>query len=135
MEEAYELGKYAKLVDDRNETAHPNGQILFSTQEALAKKINDVLHAVEQIQSHSEHLIRKCYHDFLIASCDPEDREYVEGIDQIRELLIHAHYFSQKDIVICGGERLEEVAVLSAHESFPEVENLHQVLRASFLTD
>ena len=29
------IGTYAKLVDDRNESAHPNGNIFFSTQTAL----------------------------------------------------------------------------------------------------
>ena len=29
------IGTYAKLVNDRNETAHPNGNIFFSTQAAL----------------------------------------------------------------------------------------------------
>jgi hypothetical protein len=28
------IGTYAKLVDDRNETAHPNGNIFFSEQSA-----------------------------------------------------------------------------------------------------
>jgi len=30
-----QIGTYAKLVDDRNDTAHPNGNIFFSTQAAL----------------------------------------------------------------------------------------------------
>ena len=29
------IGTYAKLVDDRNDSAHPNGNIFFSTQAAL----------------------------------------------------------------------------------------------------
>ena len=29
-----------------------------------------------------------------------DDREYSEGADQIREVLIHAHYLSQKSIEI-----------------------------------
>jgi hypothetical protein len=33
------IGTYAKLVDDRNDTAHPNGNIFFSTQAALDFKI------------------------------------------------------------------------------------------------
>lgn len=40
------IGTYAKLVDDRNETAHPNGQILYSTQAALDTKIAEVLRVV-----------------------------------------------------------------------------------------
>jgi len=29
------IGTYAKLVDDRNDTAHPNGNVFSSTQAAL----------------------------------------------------------------------------------------------------
>ncbi len=37
------IGTYAKLVDDRNETAHANGNIFFSTQAALDAKITDCM--------------------------------------------------------------------------------------------
>jgi hypothetical protein len=40
------IGTYAKLVDDRNETAHPNGNIFFSTQGALDTKITEILRIV-----------------------------------------------------------------------------------------
>src|SRR3990170_8989027 len=33
------IGTYAKLVEDRNDTAHANGNIFFSTQAALDAKI------------------------------------------------------------------------------------------------
>jgi hypothetical protein len=31
------IGTYAKLVDDRNESAHPNGNIFYSTETALPR--------------------------------------------------------------------------------------------------
>ncbi|MBI2890158.1 MAG: hypothetical protein HYY13_05170 [Nitrospirae bacterium] len=42
------IGTYAKLVDDRNDTAHPNGNIFFSTQKALDTKITEILRVVDE---------------------------------------------------------------------------------------
>jgi hypothetical protein len=39
---------------------------------------------------------------FLAESSNPEDREYPDDADQIREVLIHARYLSQKDIELCA---------------------------------
>ncbi|TLU82582.1 MAG: hypothetical protein FDX21_08845 [Chlorobium sp.] len=48
------IGTYAKLVDDRNETAHSNGNIFFSTQAALDTKITEILRVVDEIQTYSK---------------------------------------------------------------------------------
>ncbi|MDQ1314106.1 MAG: hypothetical protein QG662_215 [Pseudomonadota bacterium] len=40
------IGAYAKLVDDRNESAHPNGNIFYSTEAALDVKITEILRVV-----------------------------------------------------------------------------------------
>lgn len=37
------IGTYAKLVDDRNKTAHANGNIFFSTQAALDAKVTEIV--------------------------------------------------------------------------------------------
>ncbi len=95
------IGTYAKLVDDRNETAHSNGNIFFSTQAALDKKITEILRVVDEIQTYSKPIIEDTYREFLLQSNDPEEREYSDTIDQIREVLIHKNYLSQKDIAIC----------------------------------
>lgn len=42
------------MIDDCNDTAHPNGNIFFSTQAALDKKIREVLRVVAEIQTHSK---------------------------------------------------------------------------------
>lgn len=43
------IGTYAKLVDDRNSTAHPNGNIFFSTVAALDAKNRDILRVADEI--------------------------------------------------------------------------------------
>src|SRR5260370_28425236 len=44
------IGTYAKLVDDRNDTAHSNGNIFYSEQSALELKIREILRVVDEIQ-------------------------------------------------------------------------------------
>ena len=70
------VGNYARLVKDRNDTAHTNGNIYYSTQEALDRKIAEILRVVAEIETHSQSIIEKCYHNFLIESHDPDEREY-----------------------------------------------------------
>ena len=95
------IGTYAKLVDDRNESAHSNGNIFFSTQAALDIKITEILRVVDEIQRHSKPVIEQCYREFLLQNHDPDEREYSDAADQIQEVLIHGNYLSQKDIEIC----------------------------------
>src|SRR3989337_99041 len=104
------IGTYAKLVDNRNETAHPNGNIFFSTQAALDDKITEVLRVVDEIQTHSRPVIEHAYREFLLQSHDPTDLKSPDAPDQIREVLIHANYLSQKDIEICLRLDLDSIA-------------------------
>ena len=104
------IGTYPKLVDDRNEAAHPNGNIFYSEQSALDRKITEILRVVDEIQTHSRCVIERCYRDFLLQNHDPEEREYPDAADQIREVLIHGNYMSQKDIEICLGFNLAGIA-------------------------
>ena len=123
------IGTYAKLVDDRNESAHPNGNIFFSTQAALDIKITEILRVVDEIQTHSKPVIQRCYSKFLEDNHDPEIREYPDDEDQIREVLIHENYLSQKDIEICAAYDL------SSHETqnnFSGIYSLHQSLQQRY---
>src|SRR3989338_4669520 len=94
------IGTYAKLVDDRNDTAHPNGNIFFSTQAALDAKITEILRVVDEIQEHSRPIIDRCYSEILLQNHDPDECEYPDAADQIREVPIHGNYLSQKDMEI-----------------------------------
>ncbi len=64
------IGNYAKLVEDRNDSAHSNGHIFFSTQAALDIKITEILRIVEEIQTYSKPVIERCYREFLLSSYD-----------------------------------------------------------------
>ena len=121
------IGTYAKLVDDRNDSAHPNGNIFYSTEAALDVKIDEILRVVDEIQVHSKPVIEHCYRDFLLQNHDPDGREYPDAADQIREVLIHNNYFSQKDIEVCMGYDLQALA------SDPGIESI-RLLHASLVS-
>jgi hypothetical protein len=112
------IGSYAKLVEDRNATAHPNGNIFYNDSNALDHKVTEILRIVAEIQKHSKSVIEHCYQNFLIEACDPDNREYIDAKDQIREVLIHQNYFSRNDIEICLAYDMTNIAKL------PEIENI-----------
>ena len=126
------IGTYAKLVDDRNESAHPNGNIFFSTQAALDIKITEILRVVDEIQTHSKPIIQRCYSKFLADNHDPEIREYPDDEDQIREVLIHENYLSQKDIEICAAYDLSPHMM---QNNFSDIHALHQSLQQRYLVE
>ncbi len=123
------IGTYAKLVDDRNDTAHPNGNIFFSTQAALDTKVTEIMRVVSEIQDHSKPVIERCYREFLLRSHDPDEREYPDAADQTREVLIHNNYMSQKDIKICVDFDMNSLA---AHEHYNSMRELHAVVAAEY---
>jgi len=123
------IGTYAKLVDDRNESAHPNGNIFYSTEAALDIKITEILRVVDEIQSHSKPVIEHCYREFLLQNHDPDEREYPDPVDQIREVLIHKNYLSQKDVEICLAY---DLTPLRTDANSAAIEALHQSLRDTF---
>jgi hypothetical protein len=126
------IGTYAKLVDDRNDTAHPNGNIFFSTQAALDAKITEILRVADEIQEHSKPVIEHCYREFLLGNHDPDEREYPDAADQIREVLIHGNYMSQKDIEICLDFDLTSVAGRPETDS---IRRLHEALVSIYGSD
>lgn len=126
------IGTYAKLVDDRNKAAHPNGNIFYSTEAALGTKITEILRVVAEIQTHSKPVIEHCYENFLDESYDEEERLYADPKDQIREALIHSHYLSQKDIEICLDFNLASIADQPEIDS---IRTLHETLKSEYGSD
>jgi hypothetical protein len=112
-------------VADRNETAHPNGNIFLSTQRAFDDKVSETLRVVDEIQDHSTTVIERCYREFLLGNHDPEEREYPDPEDQIREVLVHGNYLSEKDMEICQGVDLSDLADQPGIENIRE---LHRIL-------
>ena len=126
------IGTYVKLVDDRNQTAHPNGNIFFSTEAALAIKVREVLRVVSEIQGHSKDVVTSFYRDFLLRKPKEEDWEYSDAIDQVRELLVHETYCSLQDIKFCADF---DVTVLSAEANYQQAQALHAALLQNYGSD
>ena len=126
------IGTYAKLVDDRNDTAHPNGNIFYRTEPALQVKIKETLRVVQEIQNHSRSMIQELYSQFLAHSANPEEREYPEEDDQIREILIHGHYLSRKDLEICLAF---DSATLAGSAHYEDIQRLHSRLTKVYGAD
>ena len=61
-----------------------------------------------------------------------DDREYTDATDQIREVLIHQHYLSQKDIEICLDFDLAGIADRLEKDS---IRTLHEVLQSEYGPD
>ena len=118
------IGQYAKLVRDRNNAAHANGRIFLRTQPEADSQIREVLRAAQEIQTQSQPIINQCYRDFLLQSHDPEEREYPDTEDQIREVLIHGSYMSRKDIEICINFDLSTLG----DDNGEAIESLHNAL-------
>lgn len=119
------IGTYAKLVDERNDTAHANGNIFFNSEDELARKVRDVLRTVEEIQSHSAPAIGEGYQSFLVASQDPEVREYTDDDQQIEEVLVKQFYMSASDIAFC---REYDIRGLSDEVGYTDIQSLHEAL-------
>lgn len=123
------IGTYTKLVDERNDTVHSNGNIFFCSQVALDNKIIEILRVVDEIQTYSRLVIELCYRSFLLQNYDPEEREYPDAADQIREMLIHGNYLSQRDIEVCLDF---DLTTLCEHPEFERIRVLHEALRTEY---
>ena len=126
------VGTYTKLVKDRNDMAHSNGHIYIKTRDMLEDKIRDVLKVVDDIQSNSKLVIKSCYRDFLCQSSDIEESEYIDDSDQIREILIHQNYMSNKDIAFCCDFDLSKLDIPSRSN---RVDRLHNSLLKEYGTE
>lgn len=124
-----QIGNYTSSVKSRNDAAHSNGRIFFNDQSIIDRKVDEVLRFIDDIQTHSQPIIDECLIVFLNDSFDPDDREYFDDSDQLREILIHGNYLSQKDI-----EHLLtfDIAQLSTEPNYTEMETLFNAFKTEY---
>lgn len=84
---------------------------------------------MEAIQNHMQPVIHDCLKRFLLESWNPESREYEDPYDQVREVLIHANYFSQKDIKACINF---DIKILSSSEHFKDIMTLFEIFTTTY---
>lgn len=123
------IGSYCTSVKSRNDAAHSNGRIFFNASGTVDTKTTEILRYVDEIQTLSHPVIDECLIQFLKESWNPEDREYIGEEDQIREILIHGNYLSQKDI-----EHLLtfDITQLSAETNYKEMETLFNAFTTEY---
>ena len=124
-----QIGGYTTSVKSRNDAAHSNGRIFFNDQAIIDRKVDEVLRFIDDIQTHSQPIIIECLIDFLKENYDRDNREYFDDADQLREILIHGNYLSQKDI-----EHLLtfDITQLSAQPNFADMETLFATFTSSY---
>lgn len=127
-----DIGKFAKLVQVRNDIAHPNGNIFFNDQVTADRKVNEILQQVDAIQGHMRPILHDCMSRFLQESHDPENREYEDTGDQVQEVLINANYFSMKDIEAC---LTFDIDSLSDHGHFAAIKVLFEAFTVKYKCD
>jgi len=91
--------------------------------------VRDVLRTVSEIQRHSEEIIKEGYRDFLIASQDDEEREYVDVAEQITEVLVKQLYMSASDLAFC---RDYDISELADQPRFDQIGALHAALAEQY---
>ncbi len=123
------IGSYCTSVKSRNDAAHSNGRIFFNASGTVDTKTSEILRYVDEIQTLSHPVIDECLIQFLKDSWNPDDREYIGDEDQIREILIHGNYLSQKDI-----EHLLtfNITQLSAETNYTEMETLFNAFKTEY---
>jgi hypothetical protein len=121
------IGKFQKLVDQRNEIAHPNGNIFFSDQATADQRIEEVMQQIRGIQAHMSSVLRACLLQFLRDSANPDEREIADSEVHVEMNFLHKHYLSRKDIEACITCDLGEFDNSPFRD---EVRTLMQVLKA-----
>lgn len=120
------IGKFQKLVDQRNEIAHPNGNIFFSDQATADQRIEEVMQQIRGIQTHMPSVLHACLLQFLRDSANPDEREIADSEVHVEMNFLHKHYLSRKDIEACLACDLSE---FDASPFRGEVQALMQVLQ------
>ncbi len=120
-----DIGRFTKIVKDRNDTAHSNGNIFYKNKESLEDKINEILSCVQIIQKKSKPIIEKAFQAFLIDSQNPDEREFLDDENQIKEIFIRGNYLSLEDIKFA---QKYDISGLSSETGFANIQSLGQTL-------
>lgn len=116
------IGEYKKLVKDRNNIAHSNGNIYYKEQDSIDVRISDVLGFIDEIHQKTKDSIEQAYKDFLIGNYSVEDSPYSSVEEMLSEEFMRRYYISEADMRICYHSNL---ASLSEDENYGSIINLH----------
>ena len=123
------IGEFTRLVKDRNNIAHSNGNIFFNSQDSLDEKINEVLRCADKIQENIKCITKNTFKDFLKNNWDNNNREWPDDGEQISEILIRKNYFSKNDIEYCLSFDINR---LNKEEKFPRIKKLFKAFQKEY---
>jgi len=123
------IGEFTRLVKDRNNIAHSNGNIFFNSQESLDEKINEVLQCTDKIQENIKCITKNTFKDFLKNNWDNNNREWPDDGDQIREILIKKNYFSKNYIAYCLSF---DINLLSKEMKFTKIKKIFKTFQKEY---
>lgn len=124
-----QVGEFSKFVKQRNRIAHPSGTVFFNSRENIDTQIEQIMVEIDHIQQHMTPVLHDCLRAFLEQNADPEEWEYSLPRDQIDAALIHAHYFSRKDIDEC---RAFDISALDGHSGADSIHELFDAFQEAY---
>lgn len=87
------IGDWAKIVDQRNDVAHSNGNIFFGLQDQLDEQIDQMLACIKEIQ--------QSMGSVLLAIFEKTLQEEENDFQHLQDRLLRKHYFSEQDMRAC----------------------------------
>src|SRR5574344_943243 len=108
------IREYKKLVKERNNVAHSNGNIYYKEQQSIDNKISDIIRFCDEIE--------QTYKEFLSDNYSVEDSPYSTLVELLSDEFINKHYISEKDIQLCC---ICDISGLSTLENFGSTCAIH----------
>lgn len=125
------IGEYKKLVKERNDIAHSNGNIYYKDQKSVDDRIDDVLRFCGEIHRKTKTSIEHSYILFLRDNYSVEDSPYSTIEEMLSDEYIRIHYISENDIKYCCecsmegfNTHKEKDSIIEIHR---EIQTIYQV--------
>lgn len=126
-----EIGQFRKTVNYRNEAAHSNGVISFSSQNALETEIYELLGHLETIQASCNEMVEDALIAFLQDHWDIETNQYYNYQDEINEVFIPDNSLSQADLNLISDFDIQSLAeephFAKMGELLTEIHNIYAI--------
>jgi len=116
-----EIGAWAKVVDDRNLAAHPNGVISFTDAESLDNQISKTIDYVNDIHTKTYPILNRLLTDFLQSSWNVDENAYATLEEEISQNFIAKNHLSVADVMHLHNYDIEQ---LSTDEHYAEIGDL-----------
>ncbi len=107
------IGEYKKLVKERNDIAHSNGNIYYKDQQSIDNKICDIVRFCDEIQQKTKTTIEHSYKAFLSENYSLDESSYSTIEEMLQDEFASKHYISEKDIHLCCDCNISNLSTLA----------------------